>query len=181
VLRLRRVCLSLASGWALAGAAFSVQVFQRSSYPAPVVNPATDGPLPVDFLDSMLGSLGLAFLILVVLAALWAGANASGFAYLRGAGLNGRWRNAWACAVIAAAAVCVVFIGVFFDPVPLFGEIVHGQQMLVGHPIWGLLAFSAAFLIAGVVMAAVIIAAAREARSPWQLGPRRLGRRPRRG
>lgn len=56
-------------------------------------------------------------------------------------------------AVIAAAMANVAFIGVFLDPVPLFG------QMVFGHPSWGLLAFSAAFLAAGAIIVAIILAA----------------------
>jgi hypothetical protein len=120
--------------------------------------------VPDDFYDSVLGVLFLAVLMAVALAGLHAATIASGFAYLRGTGLNGRWRTAWACAVSAAAAVGVAFIGVFWDPGPLFGQMAGGQQVVVGHPSWGLLAFSAAFLIAGAVMVAIITAAAREAR-----------------
>jgi len=131
--------------------------------PVPVFNPLTDGPVPDDFYDSVLGVLFLAVLMAVALAGLWVATIASGFAYLRGTGLYGRWRTAWACSVVAATAVGVAFIGVFWDPVPLFGQMVHGQQTVLGHPSWGLLAFSAAFLIAGAVMVAIITAAAREA------------------
>ena len=55
----------------------------------------------------------------------------------------------------AAAAVSVAFLCVSMDPVPLFGQVV------VGHPDWGLQAFSAAFLAVGAIMVAIIIAAER--------------------
>ena len=64
-------------------------------------------------------------------------------------GLSGRQRTAWVWTVTAAAALIVALIGVFLDPVPLFGQIV------LGHPNWGLLAFSAAFLIIGAAMVAI--------------------------
>jgi hypothetical protein len=154
----RRACLLLASCWALTGAAFGARVFQSWwTHPVPVFNPLTDGPVPDDFHDSVLGVLFLAVLMAVALAGLQVATIASGFAYLRGTGLSGRWRTAWACAVIAAAAVGVAFIGVFW-------QMRHGQQTVLGHPSWGLLAFSAAFLIAGAVMVAIITAAARQAR-----------------
>ena len=151
----RRACLILASCRALTGALLAMRVF-RSWWTHPVPpNPATDGPLPADFFDSLLGAMILALLMTLLLAGLWAAATATGFGYLRSAGLTGRWRTAWACAVTAAAALGAAFIGVFLDPVPLFG------QMVLGHPIWGLLAFSAAFLIVCAVMVAIIAAAAR--------------------
>ena len=131
-------------------------------------NPAADGPLPADFFDSLLGAMILALLMALLLAGLWAAVTASGFRYLRRAGLTRRWRTAWACAVIAAAALGVAFIGVFLDPVPLFG------QMVLGHPSWGLLAFSTAFLIVGAVMVAVIVAAARETRRQAVEGQRAM-------
>ncbi len=130
----------------------------------PVFSPATDGPMPADVFDSVLGVLFLAFVMAVALAGLWAATMAGGFGYLRGAGLDRRWRTGWAFAVTASAAVGVAFIGVFLDPVPLFGKMVDGQQVVLGHPSWGLLAFTAAFLVAGAVMVAIIMAAAREAR-----------------
>ena len=118
-------------------------------------NPATGGPLGP---DSNLAVLIQAFLMSLPLAALWVVAAASGFGYLHSAPLARRWRAAWACTVTAAAAVGVAFIAVFWDPVPLFG------QMVLGHPSWGLLAFSAAFMLVGTSMVAVITATARRAR-----------------
>ena len=114
--------------------------------------------MPADFFDSVLGTLVLVFLMGMLLAGLWLAVMICGFMYLRLAGLTGRWRAAWAGAVAAAAAVSVAFLGVFWDPVPLFGQVV------IGHPDWGLLAFSAAFLAVGATMVAIIIAAERQAR-----------------
>ena len=127
-------------------------------HPVPVFNPATDGPLPSDFFDSELGALVAAFLMAVPLVGLLAALAASGIGYLHAAPLTGRCRTGWVCAVIAAALVDVAFIAVFLDPVPLFGQIVLGQAN------WGLLGFSAAFVVVGAAMVAVITAAAREAR-----------------
>src|SRR5689334_12116387 len=114
----RRACLLLASSWALAGAAFGVRVFQSWwTHPVPR-NPQLDGPMPADFFDTLIGVVMLAFLMAVLLATLWAAATATGFRYLRNAGMTRRWRTAWTCAVIAAATVGVAFIGVFLDPGP---------------------------------------------------------------
>ena len=145
----------LASCWALTGSALGAWVFRSwSTQPVPVVNPGTDGPIsPYSNLDALIQ----AFLMAVPLAGLWAGAAVSGFGYLHSARLARRWRAAWACAITSAAAAGVAFIAVFWDPVPLFGQIV------LGHPSWGLLAFSAAFLAAGTIMVAIIIAAERQA------------------
>lgn len=121
----------------------------------PVLNPATDGPIPP---YSQLDALIQAFQMSVPLAGLWAAAAVSGFCYLHSARLSRWWRAAWAYAVTAAAAAGVAFIAVFWDPVPLFG------QMVLGHPSWGLLAFSAAFMLIGTSMVAVITAMARQAR-----------------
>jgi hypothetical protein len=154
---LRTGSVILASCWALAGAAFGVRVFQSWWMHGPI-NPVTDGPMPADFYDSVLGTLVLVFLMGMLLAGLWLAVMICGFMYLRLAGLTGRWRKAWVSAVAAAAAVSVAFLWAFMDPVPpLFGQVV------IGHPDWGLLAFSAAFLAVGAVMAAIIIGAERQA------------------
>jgi hypothetical protein len=116
--------------------------------------------MPADFFDSELGALVLVFLMAMLLAGLWLAVVIYGFSYLRLAGLAGRWRTAWAGAVAAAAAASVAFLCVFWDPAPLFGQVV------IGHRDWGLLAFSAAFLAAGAIMVAIIIAADREVRMP---------------
>lgn len=101
----------------------------------------------------------LAFVMAVPLAGLWVAATACGFDYLRGAARARRWFVNWACAVAAAAVVSVAFLYVFlFPPALLFGKTIYA------HPSWGLLGFSALFLIAGVVMVAIVMAAAREAR-----------------
>ena len=50
----------------------------------------TDAPIPGDFFDSVLGVMFLAVLMAALLAALGAVAAASGFGYLRRAGLTGR-------------------------------------------------------------------------------------------
>lgn len=144
----------LASCWALAGAAFGVRVFQSWWAHGPI-NPVTDGPMPADFFDSELGALVLVFLMGMLLAGLWLAVMICGFLYLRLAGLTARWRKAWISAVAAAAAVSVAFLCVSGDPVPLFGQV-------IGHPDWGLLVFSAAFLAVGAIMVAIIIAAERE-------------------
>ena len=121
----------------------------------PVFSPATDGPIPP---YSNLDALIQAFLMAVPLAGLWAALTATGTGYMRSARLTGRWPSAWVCAVIAGAAAAVAFIAVFWDPVPLFG------QMVLGHPSWGLLAFSAAFMLVGTSMVAVITDTGRQAR-----------------
>jgi len=45
----------------------------------------------------------------------------------------------------------VAFLCAFWDPAPLFGQVV------IGHPDWGLLAFSAVFLAVGATLVAIII------------------------
>jgi len=120
----------------------------------PVFSPATEGPIPP---DSNLDALIQAFLMSVPMAGLWAAAAVSGFGYLRSALLPRRWPAAWACAVTAAAAAVVAFIAGFWDPVSLLG------QSMLGHPRWRLLEFSAAFMLAGTLMVAVITASARAA------------------
>lgn len=166
-------CLSLASSWALAGAGLGVWVFRSWwAQPAPpLFNPVTDPVIP-PFQESLLYALIVAVFMASLLGGLWVAVTVSGIGYLRSARLTGRWWIAWACAVSAAAAASLVFLAVYWDPVPLFG------QMVLGHPSWGLLAFSAAFLLAGVAMAAVIIAAAREARRQQRQRPRQVRLRP---
>ncbi len=147
----------LASCWALAGAAFGVRVFQSWWSQGPV-NPITDGPVPDDIFQSVLGVLVLLFLMGMLLAGLWLAVSACGLFYLRLAGMTGRWRKAWAGAMAAAGAVSAAFLCVFMDPVPLFG------QEVIGHPDWGLLGFSAGFLAVGAIMVAILIAAERSRR-----------------
>lgn len=170
----RRACAFLVSCWALAGAAFSARFFQSSwAHPVPVYNPATDGPMPDDIFDSGVGVMILAFVMAVPLAGLWVAATACGFDYLRGAALTRRFVN-WACALAAAAVVSVAFLYVFlFPPALLFGKTIYP------HPSWGLLGFSALFLITGVVLVAVIMVAAREAiRQAAEASGRVLGMAP---
>lgn len=155
---LRRASLILVSCWTLTGAALGVWVFRSWwAHPVPVFNPATDGPIPPPG-DSMLDVTIQAVSMAVLLAGLWTAAAASGSSYLRSAQPTRRWLVAWEWPVAAAAAAGVLFIAVYWDPVPLFG------QMMLGHPSWGLLAFPAAFLLAGTTMVAIITATARQAR-----------------
>jgi hypothetical protein len=138
--------------WALTGAAFSVRLFQSWWMHAPPPSAAAQvlEVVPSDIYDSVLGALFLVVVMGIVLTSLWLGALISGAIYMRGTQPTRTLRRAWACAVASAAVVSIGFLGVFLDPVPLFGEVV------IGHADWGLLGFSAAFLATGCAMAAII-------------------------
>lgn len=164
--QLRVICLSLASSWALTGAGLGVWVLRSWwAQPAPPpFNPVTDPIIP-PFQDSQLYALIVTVFMASLLGGLWVAVTVSGIGYLRSTRLTGRWWIAWACAATAAAAASLAFLAVYWDPVPLFG------QMVLRHPSWGLLGFSVAFLLAGAAVAAVIIAAAREARRQAAAAP----------
>jgi hypothetical protein len=97
-----------------------------------------------------------AFVMAVPLGLVLVAATAFGMGYLTSAMLDRRWRAAWACAVSAAAVVEVTFVAFFVVPIPPFG------QLVAWHASWGMLAFSAAFVAAGIAMVAVITSAARQ-------------------
>ncbi len=149
----RRVaCLILAPCWALAGATLGVIVFRAWMQPLP--NPATNGPIPNNgpflalffgtFMAAPLGALSIPLFV-------------TGTEYLRRTMLTGGLRTAWTIVVRTAAAVEVIFLGIFVNSA-FFGLIGPKQYE------WVMLVTSAGFIGTGIAMAAVITAASRAAR-----------------
>jgi hypothetical protein len=71
--------------------------------------------------------------------------------------LTGRWRTRWAIVVTTAAALEVMFLGIFVNSA-FFGLVGPRQHE------WVMLVMSAGFIVAGIAVAAVITAASRPAR-----------------
>jgi hypothetical protein len=122
--------------------------------PVPAFNP-NDGPIgPDDGFSFLLGGGLMAMPLAGLLAVLAIFASE----YLKRSHATVRTRTAWACAVIAATGTDLAFLGTFTFSVPSFG-------MRLGRVNWGLVVFSAIFVMIGVAMTAVLTVASRRTRA----------------
>ena len=161
---LRRATMALVLSWALTAAVLCGAVFGQSSQPEP--NPATASPGPLPGGDLAL-VLMAAFALSVCLAACPFIAFATGLAYLRGEALSGwRWTTGWAAAAVGGVTVEALLVrAVVLDLLDSARPAVDQPRWAPGQVQldWGALALSAAFVVAGAAMVAVLGIAARSA------------------
>ena len=157
----RKLCLVLAAGWALFGAAACAATFAVSTIPATVPDGRVIPAWP------WLAALLLGVAMLPTCALIPVPLLAAGLAHLRRVADAGqRWAAAWTAAASMAVAVEVLFV------VRLVRNLSVSYANLA-QPSWHALAFSIGFALAGAAMIAVLIGATRSTRNTGADSPAR--------